>query len=623
MDAYSAFLAGKRLTVPATGISVTADQLHPALFPFQRDLTRWALLKGRAALFADTGLGKTLMQLEWARHAAERVLILAPLAVAQQTVAEGARWGIPVTYARRQADAAPTGITITNYEMLDHFMPAAFGAVVLDESSILKSFDGVTRHALVAAFAHTPRRLACTATPAPNDVAELGNHAEFLGVMPYQDMLATFFVHQPMRHTSAWRLKGHARQPFYRWLASWAMSLKRPSDLGYSDDGYNLPPLDIRLELVPTEFRRPDQLFATTLHGITDRVAVRKATLNERVAAAVHIVNAESVYFGHEGTEQSGLHASVAREEPRTGARVPGTDEGQAECPSPRVVRSGRTATDSSAGAGEALATGQYRKAEGTEAPPPWGHSSDVPRSAGVAGWAVRDLLLRGHEQPQHVPGGGSLPCDGASTGFALHELQSGARQVAGRPDLATSCDSVSLEEPWIIWCGLNAEQDALARAFGERCVSIDGRTPLEEKLRLLALWCSGQRQVLISKVPVLGFGLNFQRCARMVFVGLGDSYEQYYQAIRRCWRFGQTRSVQATVVLTEPEEAIYQNVLRKEHDAATTAHELIRHVAEFERGEIQQARAPDPYEPHAPLRVPPWLRSAPVPLYQEQEQGA
>lgn len=427
---YPEFLASKRMVVVATGVDVDPAKLHPALFPFQRDLTRWALRKGTSAIFADTGLGKTLIQLAWSQHAADRVLILAPLGVARQTVQEGARFGISVTYARSQAQAARHGITITNYEMLSHFDPAEFGAVVLDESSILKNFEGKTRSALIAAFAQTPMRLCCTATPAPNDIGELANHAEFLGIMSRAEMLASFFVHDD----DGWRLKGHARAPFYRWLASWGMSLKRPSDLGYSDLGYDLPGLTIQPEIVQTDYAPPGQLFVTTLKGVGDRAAVRKATLQDRVQRAV------------------------------------------------------------------------------------------------------------------------KLMADG---------------------------------EQWVAWCGLNAEQDAVAAMLGGECVSIDGRTPDADKLRLHDLWVTGQKRVIVTKSSVFGFGMNWQHCARMVFIGLGDSYETYYQSIRRCYRFGQEREVKAIIVLTEPEEPIYTNVLRKEREAADTAAQLLRHVAAFEREEI------------------------------------
>src|SRR5579885_1359189 len=240
MSDYERFLASKRLVAPSGGQEIDAGAIHPSLFPFQRALVRWAVRKGRAALFADTGLGKSFMQLEWARLIGTRTLIVAPLGVARQTVSEAARLGIDLVYARAQADAGD-GLTITNYEMVEHFDAAAFGAVVLDESSILKSLDGKTKARLIEMFAETPYRLCCTATPAPNDITEIANHAEFLGIMRRVDMLASFFVHDD----AGWRLKGHAERAFYRWLASWAMAVRKPSDLGpqYSDDGYDLPPL--------------------------------------------------------------------------------------------------------------------------------------------------------------------------------------------------------------------------------------------------------------------------------------------------------------------------------------------------------------------------------------------
>jgi DNA modification methylase/superfamily II DNA or RNA helicase len=427
---YAAFLESKRLVVPAAGVTVAAEALNPSLFPFQRDLVCWALRKGRAALFADTGLGKTIMQLAWAQHAGARVLILAPLGVARQTVREAERWGVRARYLRAQSSDS-LGITVTNYEMLPHFDPSSFDAVVLDESSILKNFEGKTRAALIAAFQRTPMRLCCTATPAPNDISELANHAEFLGVLSRAEMLATFFVHDD----AGWRLKGHARQPFYRWLASWGMSLKRPSDLGYSDLGYDLPGLTIIPEIVETDYAPPGQLFVTALKGVGDRAAVRKATLDARVARAASLIQREQ-------------------------------------------------------------------------------------------------------------------------------------------------------DTPWIAWVGLNDE----GRALAQRCpdsVLVEGSQSPDEKTNALEAFVDGRVRVLITKPTIAGFGLNFQHCARQVFVGLSDSYETYYQCIRRSYRFGQAREVRAHIVLSEPEEAVYANVLRKERDASATSAELLQHVASFEREEV------------------------------------
>jgi DNA modification methylase/superfamily II DNA or RNA helicase len=406
--------------------------LNQKLFPFQRDLVRWSLRKGRAAIFADTGLGKTPMQLAWAERAAERTLILAPLAVAQQTVREGERFGVRVTYARSQSEAAAPGVTITNYEMLRHFDPAEFGAVVLDESSILKSFEGRVRTALIEAFRDVPMRLCCTATPAPNDTAELANHAEFLGVMTRAEMLATFFVHDQ----EGWRLKGHGREAFYRWLASWGMSLKKPSDLGYSDEGYELPALTIKAKFINTDYKPPGQLFSLGLKGIQERSLVRKETASQRAEAAAAIINAEP-------------------------------------------------------------------------------------------------------------------------------------------------------SEQWLVWVDLNDEGREVAPLIPGAEV-IEGKDSPEAKADALTRFAEGSLRVLVTKPSIAGFGMNFQRCARMAFVGLSDSYEQYYQAIRRCYRFGQERPVEAHIVLTDVENPVYDNVLRKESEAARTATELVKHAAAYERAEIE-----------------------------------
>lgn len=427
---YEEFLESKRLVARPHGIDVPESDVHSMLFPFQRDLVRWSLRKGRGAIFADTGLGKTFMQLEWARLTEVNTLIVAPLSVARQTVREAARLGIDLQYARHQDDAGDR-LTITNYEMVRHFDADRFDAVVLDESSILKAYDGKTRTELIETFADTPYRLCCTATPAPNDIGEIANHAEFLGIMTRVEMLSAFFVHDD----EGWRLKGHAAEGFYRWMASWAMSLKRPSDLGYSDDGYILPGLDIHRVTVPSDGYAPEgQLFAVEMKGITERTRVRKSTLEARTQAAAALVNGSS--------------------------------------------------------------------------------------------------------------------------------------------------------DPWIVWVGLNDESDTMAALVPDAIV-VEGSQSPEEKAAGMEAFQDGTARVLITKPSIAGFGMNFQHCADMVFVGLSDSYEQYYQAIRRCYRFGQTRRVTAHIVLSDLEEQVYENVLRKEAESERTASELVKHVAEFERAEI------------------------------------
>ena len=255
---YRRFVAAKAQADPPTGIE-DVPPINAQLFPFQRDIVRWALRRGRACIWADCGLGKTPMQLEWAKHIPGDVLIVAPLAVAEQTRREGEKFHVPVEYSR---DGTKRGkVTITNYEMLEHFTPADFAGVVLDESSILKSYTGKFRTFLVQEWTRVPFRLACTATPAPNDFMELGNHAEFTGAMRGSEMLSSYFINDP-GNVGRYRLRGHAEKPFYRWMAGWAVMIRKPSDLGYSDDGFTLPPLRMHDVVLDSHKAADGMLFA-------------------------------------------------------------------------------------------------------------------------------------------------------------------------------------------------------------------------------------------------------------------------------------------------------------------------------------------------------------------------
>lgn len=421
---YADFLASKTRHHKPAGRPCEPDMVHPMLHGWQRDITAWAVRTGRAAIWADTGLGKTFMQLEWARLSGTRTLIVAPLAVCQQTIREAAKLGIAAHYKRGQ-DNHDDRITVTNYEMADRFNPAEFDAVVLDEASILKQHDGVTRTKLITQFATVPRRLACTATPAPNDVAELANQAEFLGASTRVEMLAAYFVNDPK--TKGWRLKGHARRPMADWMSSWALAVRRPSDLGYPDDGYDLPPLRVIAETVPTAIDAIEgQLFtvAGDLGGVGGRAKVRKATVDAR--------------------------------------------------------------------------------------------------------------------------------CERA------------AKLVLDEPD-----------EPWLIWCGLNSEADRL-RSLIPNAVEVRGNQTPEQKAEAILAFADSKIQRLIIKPSIAAHGINWQHCARMALVGLSDSWEAYYQAIRRCWRYGQTRPVHAHVVLSDLEGPIADNVARKEQEAARLMGELV-----------------------------------------------
>ena len=420
---YADFLARKERRIEPVGRRVDLGEVHPMLHEWQRRIVAWAVYTGRAAVWADTGLGKTLMQLEWARLSGDRCLVIAPLAVCQQTAREAARIGIDARYVRSDADADGPGIWVTNYEMASKFDPAALDAVVLDEASILKASDGKTRTALISQFAGVKHRLACTATPAPNDIEELTNQAEFLGVTTRTEMLAAYFVHDQ----DGWRLKGHARGPMFTWMASWAVAIRKPSDLGYPDDGYDLPGLQILPHLLAVDVVPEGQLFATDLGGVSGRAQIRKATLDARCE-----------------------------------------------------------------------------------------------RAAGL---------------------------------------------VAAEPD-----------EPWILWCGMNAEADLLTQLI-PGAVNVHGSMSPEDKARAFLDFADGRIRYLVTKPGIAAYGLNWQHCARMAFVGLSDSYEQYYQAIRRCYRYGQSRPVHAHIVLSELEGQIAANVARKETDASRISASLVREM--------------------------------------------
>lgn len=408
---YAEFIARKAVVAGADGIEVS--DINPQLFGFQRDIVRWALRKGRAAIFADCGMGKTPMQLEFAKHIPGEVLILAPLAVAAQTVREGQKFGIDLSYAKNDSERTHR-ITITNYDRLDHFDPSRFSGVILDESSILKSFDGSTRTQIIESFSRTPFRLACTATPAPNDFMELGNHAEFLGAMTRTEMLSMFFVHDG-GETQKWRLKGHAERRFWDWVCSWAVALRKPSDLGYPDDGFVLPTLDIVNH--QAEVMKPTEgfLFALPAMTLDERIAARRDSIEDRADTCAAIVNASS--------------------------------------------------------------------------------------------------------------------------------------------------------GPFIVWCNLNSEGDALKKRI-PGAVEIRGSDSAEFKESSMVAFAEGRIRVLITKPSIAGFGMNWQHCHQVAFVGLSDSYEQFYQAVRRCWRFGQEHPVKCHIITASTEGEVLENIQRKESDA-------------------------------------------------------
>ena len=448
---YTEFLLKKRFILESSGFNINKYDLNLMLYDFQLDIVRWALAKGKAAIFADCGLGKTPMQLEWGhqvhQHTGGDILLLAPLAVAEQTKREGDKFDIPVTICRSQADVQP-GINITNYEMLHSFVSKKFTGVILDESSILKNYSSKTRNQIIDAFSQTPFRLACTATPAPNDYMELGNHSEFLGVMSRAEMLSMYFIHDG-GDTSKWRLKHHAEDIFWQWMASWSVFINNPANLGYPGDQFELPELIIHEHVVDA-----DEPIKETL-SLTERRQARKDSLNLRVQRAAEIVQ--------------------------------------------------------------------------------------------------------------------------------------------------------SVDRQCLIWCDLNAESEALTSAI-PGAVEVKGSDSPDHKKSAMLGFSKGEIKNLVTKPSIAGFGMNWQICSDMIFVGLSDSYEQYYQAVRRCYRFGQTKPVNVHIVISAREGCVKENIERKTQDAKKMQTAMIELTKEITKKELQSTkRITTPYNPKQGIRLPDW----------------
>ena len=602
---YADFLARKTRTAPRVGPSTKPDDVHPMLHEWQAEIVAWAARTGRAAIWADTGLGKTFMQVEWARLVAGTALIIAPLAVCQQTVREAAKIGVTARYVRSGDEIDSPGLYVTNYEMAERFDAHDLGAVVLDEASILKQSDGKTRGRLIRHFASVPLRLACTATPAPNDIEELTSQAEFLGASTRENMLAAYFVHDQ----DGWRLKGHARRPMFRWMTSWAVALRRPSDLGYPDDGYILPGLEIRPHLLPIDVVPEGQLFATDLGGVGGRASVRRQTLKARCGTVVRLVN-ESHGLAEDGSRVDawpGSRSTPSGDAPSTSRTRPSAsgESPKAETPSRTASTCApitRPTASASSSTNERLASDGTPDAEsGTRTTPSSGPNAsdspslETPRQSATAGSGGRSGSRQPNTTPssparaEGAPSAGRASETAAGTGSTSTTTTTPAKSEASSARPATSASASSSTapnscaeppttslEPWVLWCGLNDEQEYLRRAFGDRAFSLTGSQSPEEKVDILYRWLAGERPILLTKPSIAGMGINMQHCARMAFVGLSDSYEAYYQAIRRCYRYGQERVVQAHIVLSELEGQIAANVARKEREASHIAEGLV-----------------------------------------------
>lgn len=447
---YHEFLSNKRFVLESSGFDIDKSELNPMLYDFQKDIVRWALKKGKACIFADCGLGKTPMQLSWAhqvnRHTGGKVLILAPLAVADQTKREAEKFGYTARVVAEQSECID-GINITNYEKLDHFVANEFTGIVLDESSILKSYSGKVRTAIIQNFHEVPYKLACTATPAPNDYMELGNHAEFCGVMTRAEMLSMFFVHDGGQ-TSKWRLKGHAEDVFWQWLSTFSVFVDNPKNIGYDTEGYDLPPINIK------EICVDGTPISETL-SLTERRDARRESLESRCNAAAELVN--------------------------------------------------------------------------------------------------------------------------------------------------------SSNEQWLVWCDLNSESHKLHELINENR-EVQGSDKDTWKSESMLDFSRGGTKCLVTKPKIAGFGMNWQNCHNMIFTGLSDSYEQYYQALRRCWRFGQEYPVNVYIIISAKEGCVKENIERKQSDFLKMQSEMTELTKEITKKELRSTcRISTPYNPHTIMVLPEW----------------
>ncbi|HNX90101.1 MAG TPA: DNA methyltransferase [Paludibacteraceae bacterium] len=451
---YDEFLMSKEKRIQPKGKLIELKEISPVLFDFQKDIVKWAVKMGRCAVFADTGLGKTFIQLEWGRLIGGNILIFAPLSISKQTIREGKKINVIVKYIKEEDEFEP-GICITNYENIEKFQTIAkkLNGVILDESSILKSIDGKIRLKLIKYFSSTVNyKLCCTATPSPNDYTELGNHAEFLNVCKTTEMLSMFFVNgnktgetvtdsgivirkkYSNKNGTEWRLRYHAQNEFFRWLSSWAMSIRKPSDLGYNDDGYILPKLNIIPDVIDFKYQPSDELFFTGLKGLGQRAEIRR--------------------------DSSGLKLD-----------------------------------------------------------------------------RIKEIINGSNEQ-------------------------------------------------WLIWCGLDRESSIAKKAL-ENSIEVKGTDEPDFKAQAFEDFQDNKIKILITKSKIGGHGMNFQNCHNIIFFGLNDSWEMFYQSIRRCYRFGQNKEVNVHIVISDIETSIFENIVKKGEMAERMMNGLINEVKKYEMEEL------------------------------------
>ncbi|MDA3876539.1 MAG: DEAD/DEAH box helicase [Halothiobacillus sp.] len=648
---YRQFIASKTQTLQMGGFE--PRPINVAAKVHQDAVIRFALNRGKSAAFLDTGLGKSFIELEFARQCAEETgkpsIILTPLAVAGQMVREGQKFNIDARQIR-DADEIGSGVMVMNYERLQKIDPSAFGAVILDESSILKSYASRTRAALEDAFFNTPYKLAATATPSPNDHTELGNHGEFLGVMRQQEMLSKWFINDTSTASKDWRLKGHAVEDFWGWVATWSRCATMPSDLGGDDAGYVLPEIDRVIHTVAADrmenvgdgmlFRIPE-MSATSFHE------EKRLTLAHRCELVIALVfddfrskladvgNGDSVCLGsqnmqplgkndttqiptsenggsHKGEPQKKTLNTCANTTLTTLINLPTPTRGANE--TTQIGEKSMPATQNMPLGCETAQTEEVLRQSGTVA---LSQHTGSPKLTMSECLQIKDMLapfvprstkksaarssISTTAMPQEKSGNCSAllatrhleKCETTQTGFAP----------------PSPIWSAITADPWLIYCETNDEQDALEKAFGNLAFSVRGSDDPDEKERRILDWCAAERPILISKTKIVGFGMNFQQCRNLVFASVNFSYESFYQGIRRVWRFGQGRQVRAHIVISDTEASIWAivNEKSKKHD------EMKRRMADAMRNAQSSTMTRVKYDRPLDLSFPEWLKSEEV----------
>lgn len=632
---YEAFLRSKATIASPVGFD--AGPMNGALMDFQRASVDFALRQGRAALYLSTGLGKSICQLEWLdqciRETNKPGLLLAPLAVAKQFEREASKFGYDAHVIRDMTTVGP-GINIVNYDRLDKIDPSVFGAVSMDEASILKSYTGRTSRALIEAFAHVPYRLCATATPAPNDHAELGSQAEFLGIMTQAEMLVRWFINDT-NDTGVWRLKGHARSSFYDWMASWARMAETPADLGFDASRFVLPPLNIIRHQVQAEARPAEGMLFDAHVSATNMHDLKRQTSRERARLALDIVlnwqpcgSQNTPLIGERNTPQTQMFESVG-----SSSLVPET--------TPRNTVALTTAPTKTNGSEPRNSRPPSISGEGKDTPPT--------KNTEIASRMQSNPHPDKTQQTTSQKGSKSNSASQSTTTTPCSKTKADCAEYAGGTDLtdtdisalttatqpeqsegfcATSAilrsdysattpmhliehrpTSKPLRLPaWVLWCDTNDEQLHLEREFGDLAISITGAMSSDRKEELHEAWLRGDRPVLITKSSIFGYGMNWQHCHNVVFVGRTFSYEMWFQAVRRCWRFGQTKPVNVHLAVAQGEDQIGRVIDRKGEDHKA----MMAGMAEAQRRNAGAAsKVKVQYNPTYMGRLPKWLISA------------